>query len=311
MKKLIYVIFSLVIGINSFATLNTSVSVNKSQALIGDKVVVEIKAITTENKDISFELNLKDDDSFTASKPEKTTEQLPDNYTMVKLTFNIFPFKLEEINPGEVTIIQGDEKVSKVIPTIKVVSVFENGKEKQEINPIKGQLDIKPDYTHVYRYGLYFLIGIILLFISYFLIKKLLKKFKKKEEQEEDIILDPPCIEIKNMLSALLSSHLLKEGKVKEFFIELSEIGKRFLGRTFDFDYQFQTTEEIYSLMKEHVNMAEERQIKEFFQTCDLVKFAKVIPAQGGINATVNIVYKFVEMICERLSEKENKNVSI
>jgi len=310
MRKLV-VLTVIFCSLNLFAALNVSIGVSKQEANIGDKVTVEIKVVTKKKEEVSFSLSLKDDGSFETSKPEKTVEQLPDNYKLYKLTFNIFPFKLEEINPGQVEITQGDEKVKRDIPSIKVVSVFKQGGEKKEINPLKGQMDIKPDYSHLYKYGAYLLIALILLIILYFVIKKLINKYKNKEEKEEEVILDPPCVEVKHLLSSLLSSHLLKEGKVKEFFVELSEIGKRFLGRTFDFDYQFLTTEETFDLIKDNINMAEEKVIREFFEMCDLVKFAKVIPTQGEINATVNLAYKFVELICDRLQKEEEDNVQV
>jgi len=312
MKKLtLFFVFAMITTSNLFASLSTSVAVSKRTANLGDKITVEIKVITTETQEVSFQLDLLDDKSFNSSKPEKTIEKLPGNYTMAKLTFNIFPFKFEEIKPGTVTIIQGSEKVVKDIPTITVESIFKQGDEKKEINPLKGQIEIKPDYSHIYKLIVYIVIGLILLFGLYLLVKKLLKKYKNKEIEEEEIILDPPCDEVKQMLSQLLSSQLLKEGKVKEFFVQLSEIGKRFLGRSFDFDYQFLTTEETNDLVKGHINMAEERVVRDFFNMCDLVKFAKVIPSQGEINGNVNLCYKFVEMICTRINEKEENNVQI
>lgn len=310
MKKFILVAI-LTLSFNLFASLNTSVSVSKNEANLGDKVTVEIKAITNENKDITFELNLLDDKSFNVSEPKKSVENLPDNYKMTKLTFNIYPFEIKEIKPGKVKIIKGKEKIEKEIPTINVVSVFKSGNEKKEINPLKGQLDINPDYKHLYKYIAYTLIGIVILIIFIFLLKKYLKKIKNKEEVEEEIILDPPCDEVKKLLSSLLSSTLLKEGKVKEFFVELSEIAKRFLGRSFDFDYLYLTTEEVLSSVEKHVNMTEKMQLRDFFEQCDLVKFAKFIPEQGEINQTVNVLYKIVEMICERLKKEEEKNVQV
>jgi hypothetical protein len=311
MKKIIITVVLIFCSFNLFAALNVSVGISKQEANIGDKITVDVKAVTKTQEEVSFNLSLKDDDSFEVSKPEKTVEKLPDGYKLYKLSFNLFPFKLEEITPGEVVITQGDEKVKREIPKIKVVSVFNQDKKKDEINPLKGQMNIKPDYSHLYKYGAYILFALFLFVLLYFIIGKLIRKYKNKEEKEEEVILDPPCVEVKALLSSLLSSNLLKEGKVKEFFVELTETGKRFLGRTFDFDYQFLTTEETFYLIKNHINIGEEKVIREFFDMCDLVKFAKVIPTQGEINATVNLAYKFVELICERLEKEEEKNVQV
>ena len=89
----------------------------------------------------------------------------------------------------------------------------------------------------------------------------------------------PPYQTALEELAKLKNSGLLDEGKIKEFYITLTEIIRKYLGAVYSIDTLDKTTGEIYQELRQAV--ADKKAlvfIKDFFEACDLVKFAKYRP---------------------------------
>ncbi|BBB32285.1 hypothetical protein TTHT_0714 [Thermotomaculum hydrothermale] len=286
---------------------NITVSLTKYKCSIGDKITAEVKVVTDSKAKVEFDIEKNEDKDIVVENYKTETKKLPEDMKLTTLTFTVQSFKLGDISIGKVKVKVDGKEYEKEIPKITVQSILPENKKK--INPLKPQASIKPDYSYLKRYVKYALIAILILIILYFLLKKLIEKIKGREKkvEEKPEILESPCIEIKKLTSSLLGRTYLKEGRVKEFFVELSEIAKRFLGRVFDFDYESKTSEEIFELINGKVKIEEESLIKDFFEICDLVKFAKYLPEQSEINRTVNTLYQFADLICKRLKLEEEK----
>jgi hypothetical protein len=98
-------------------------------------------------------------------------------------------------------------------------------------------------------------------------------------------------------LKALCNSTLLKEGKVKEFYVRLSEILKKYIALRFRIDTLERTTGEILEEIKSVRFPAEaEKPVRDFFYDCDLVKFAKYDPKNGENEKIIGDAYRIVDM---------------
>ena len=97
-------------------------------------------------------------------------------------------------------------------------------------------------------------------------------------------------------LQRLLSSSLLEKGAVKEFYIELAEIIRRYLGRRFAIDTFERTSSEILdSLRMARAPVKAMAMVSEFLSACDLVKFAKHVPDRDETRRTVESAYRLVD----------------
>ncbi|MEK7476102.1 MAG: hypothetical protein AAB152_10800, partial [Candidatus Coatesbacteria bacterium] len=98
----------------------------------------------------------------------------------------------------------------------------------------------------------------------------------------------PPEEIAREALDALLASPLLEEGQVKLFYIQLGDILRRYLGDRFRISALDRTTAE---LLPELRGVAALRpllgDVRLFFDTCDLVKFAKHVPDRAEIDGDV------------------------
>ena len=97
-------------------------------------------------------------------------------------------------------------------------------------------------------------------------------------------------------LERLLASHLLHEGKVKEFHVELAEIIKRYLAGRFGIETLERTSEEVLEdLRRARVGTASTGLVREFLAESDLVKFARHFPQESEIRLTVDSAYRLVD----------------
>ena len=97
-------------------------------------------------------------------------------------------------------------------------------------------------------------------------------------------------------LQRLLSSGLLEEGRVKEFYIELAEIVKRYLTARFGVETFERTSSEILEALRAaRVPVRVTGAVGEFFGACDLVKFAKHLPRPDETRAAVEQAYRLVD----------------
>lgn len=83
-------------------------------------------------------------------------------------------------------------------------------------------------------------------------------------------------------LSALEKKDYIRKGQTKAYYIELSDIVRRYLENRFNIRAPEMTTEEFLIKVKEDSNLSLEHKslLRDFLTNCDLVKFAKYQPAE-------------------------------
>jgi hypothetical protein len=97
-------------------------------------------------------------------------------------------------------------------------------------------------------------------------------------------------------LERLLASDRLARGLVKEFYIELAEIVRRYLEARFGVDTFERTTGEILEALRAaRVSVKANAMTAEILQACDLVKFAKHRPGDDETRRAVEAAYRLVD----------------
>lgn len=126
-----------------------------------------------------------------------------------------------------------------------------------------------------------------------------LRWFRKRKHME-------PILDVKHQvpadewaftrLRALLDSDRLRRGEMKEFFIELSEIHKGYLNRRFQILTLERTTDEVIgSLRFARVGVNVVQGSRSLLSRCDLVKFARHVPAEETIRKLIDLAYRFID----------------
>jgi hypothetical protein len=163
--------------------------------------------------------------------------------------------------------------------------------------------DLKP-----YLYWIYLFVGIVLLLLSIYLF---LRKKNKAARAEKEVI--APYQEAIQKFTELDEKELWQNNQVKEYYVELTEIIRVYLGREVNVHTLEATTDEMIQLLtnqnkSKNIGISKEsiQQLEAFLQHADFVKFAKLRPAEGEIRGDRNIAASLVENV-QPILEKHNE----
>ena len=279
----------------SFLVADTQVSISTSASLatIGDRINLKILAKTSDDlQEIRLSTNQKDFEIIAEKDLEKRKEK---DYTVFEKNiiitffkigdFDIEPFKIDLVKDGKVI----ETKTTNSVP-ISVKSVLREA--DKDIKPIKELIDMKGNPFYILKYVIAFL---MIALIAVLIILWVKKRAKAKQPVEKPLL--PPVEEFETGIKKLWEQDLFAKGMIKQFFIQLTKIMKRFLYRKYDFNAEDSTTYEILYYLK---NKEREARILNnmghILDTSDLVKFAKYIPEA---NVPVDILARINEMIAE------------
>lgn len=165
------------------------------------------------------------------------------------------------------------------------------------LSAVEGLRDIKgPVYFPVNPLPLIVILCLIVVTGAFFLIRHILKRMKEKKE-EAAVEIRPPHEIAYEALETLEAKGLPSQGRIKEFYYELSLIIRHYIESRFDIKAPEMTTEEFLfalrgsgALSGTHKNL-----LKEFLDLCDMVKFAKYGPTQKETDDSFNAAKRFVD----------------
>jgi len=98
-------------------------------------------------------------------------------------------------------------------------------------------------------------------------------------------------------LEALRRENLLDKGLYKEFFTRVSDIARLYMENRFDIHAPHMTTDEFlyYLGITGHLNDAQKVSLKEFLNSCDMVKFAKYAPTTNEALRNFDLAKRLVD----------------
>ena len=298
MERFVY-IFTLFISVFTQAQKEIKIEADTNQAFIGDVINVKLQVYGNQNilwPDIEESIaplelqNLSSiDSSFTRSKNLYTQNITVQQFDTGNFVLPQLPF----------ISLDGDTSYSDsfafsflAVPLDTTNAVFDIKKPKKV--PFNFS-EAKP-----YIYGF---IGLIILII---LLYYLIRIFNKNNETVEEVVELIPCeIEAINALKNLEYQALCKKGLVKEHYVQLTDILRRYFDREYQIDTLESTTDEIVLLLKGvKLNKALLKDISKLLTEADLVKFAKNVPDNKANNAFMRKSYTIVEN-CHKIKEEE------
>jgi hypothetical protein len=155
--------------------------------------------------------------------------------------------------------------------------------KQDTLKDLKPQAEIEPDYKPFLFFLAAFASAAYLLYriVQYFKHRKKAPVFKAEKVRSADEI-------AREAIERLLARKLVEQGQFKQFYLELSEIIKRFLGSRLGVHSLERTTEEFTAdLRTVSIPSAQYRMIREFLEECDLVKFAKYRPGTEEVEQII------------------------
>ena len=160
----------------------------------------------------------------------------------------------------------------------------------ESLRDIKGPVLFPSNY--------YFLVIIILALLAGGTVA--LRRFlKAKKEESEKLPVDPrmPWEIAYDQFDELEKSSFLDDGQFKTYYSQLSGIIRQYFENQFNIKAPEMTTEEfLWSLDKSHhLTSSQNDTLKQFLNSCDIVKFAKYIPHIEEGKESIQLARKLVE----------------
>lgn len=287
MKKITYILFSLVMlqGTFSAAANNTLINAKMDSTLLlmGKKTAIHVEVVQNKGQK-GFFVNEGVD---TLNAFVEVSERLQADTT---------DLGNDRIQINRDIIVQSFDSGMYVIPAFKYVigkDTFKSNELTLKVLPVKVDSlpnihDLKPvaeppfffsDYLPEFLVKYWWLIILVLVLIAagiyaYF------KWFKKGElplRKKEKVI--PPYDEAIMKLTQLKSEHLWEAGQEKEYFTRLTDILRNYIDRRFEINAMEMTSSQIIDVLrKNEETMPVNEQLSKILEMADFVKFAKMRP---------------------------------
>ncbi len=180
---------------------------------------------------------------------------------------------------------------------------------KQKMYPIKAIVN-EPYTFDDYKSYLWWILGILALLgiILYFI-------FRKKETQEEIEARIPPYQLAISKLNRLDEKQLWQKNKIKQYYVELTDIVRTYIERELKVPALESTTDELMETLTDFntsssLNIPSEtiQRLQKLLQESDLVKFAKYIPLSNEIELHRNDAGEIIEVLHPKI-EIEDETV--
>jgi len=157
--------------------------------------------------------------------------------------------------------------------------------------------DIKPPVYFPFNYKLLIVIVSILFLLGICYLAVFIFKKKNKKQTIISIPTKPAHQKAYEALNALRVRNLPLNGKVKEYYYQLSIIIRRYVEDRFSLKAPDMTTGEFLFSIRDSKILKKEYQdiLKEFLNLCDIVKFAKYGPTEEEIEKSFDVAVKFVD----------------
>ena len=288
--KFVFVLwFLLIFAVNGF-TFEQDFN-PKENLTVGDRAVLSIKAdgltIDTIDKDRLKESNFGDFELLDIQSNQNGG---------VDLILSAFKAgKVELLSTDIYYTIDNQYKFIKTTALpIEIKSVLDPQKPSQDIKDIKGIIAVPHSLSWYLKIVL---IIILIALIIFFIIGYIVKHKRYKPTKEEIILAIPPREYAIQQLNELKNKNLVEKGHIKDYYDTLSDIFRYYVSRVYKVDGLEKTTKELFSLLKDKMDVENNRELRSFLVNCDFVKFAKVIPSQEDTQKDFEQAKNFIEKV--------------
>jgi hypothetical protein len=159
----------------------------------------------------------------------------------------------------------------------------------------KAPFGLKELFYYTRKNAFYILGTVFLGFMIWYLIRFFRKRRAADVRGLNGKPVEPPEVIALRGLEKLKDEKPWLKGRVKMYYVDLSEILRRYIEDRYEIMAMEQTTDEIMSVLKSPVcNTAHHALLAGILQLADLVKFAKVVPGERESATQVELAIEFV-----------------
>jgi hypothetical protein len=290
--------FALISQATEESLISVESHVDRATITIGDRILYTLmvksdSAVKLEPLALGSNLGAFEVKDYKIHDPEKTKDgKIINKSEYIITTFTTGEYVIPPITVNY-TDLSGEKKQIQSEPLfILVKSVGATESDKEDIRGLKLPIEIKGGY---WAYLLILPILAVLGAFGFLYYRQRTKAVALPKIPEE---LKRPAWEVALLeLENLKSSDVLERKEIKKYYIILSDIIRKYLGRRYQITALDRTTQEVRVEMKK-VKVEGEVMglVHGFLCSCDLVKFAKYIPSKEEIEKDWNEAFTIVNM---------------
>ena len=276
--------------------------------MIGDQTAMHLSVTQEANERVEmpvFGETLQDGIEIVDRSAVDTTT-LPDGRLQLSQELTLTSFKDSLFAVAPIAVVSGGDTFFTDPMALNVIQPF-------EVDSSLAITDIKDiEKAPIYWWGIIrwilLALAIIGLFVgAYYGVLWYRKHFLKEEEVIEPELLRPADEVALEKLDEIKAQKIWKDGKVKEYQTELTDVVREYIGRRFDVQSTEKTSDETLRAMKPLIDKELFAKLSKMLQLADLVKFAKWHTTPDENEQALSTAYEFVNETKEVPSTKEEE----
>jgi len=285
-----------------------SASIDSTMLMLGDQTAMHLAVTQEAGERVEWPVfgeTLQDGIEIVDRSMVDTTV-LPDGRVQLNqdLTLTSFKDSLFAIQP--VVFTSGEDSFWTEPMALNVIQPF-------EVDSALAITDIKDiERAPIWWWGIIrwvlLAIGLLLLAVGLYYLWQWYQRNRKPEEEAINPELLRPADEVAlEKLDEIKAQKIWKDGKVKEYQTELTDVVREYIGRRFDVHSTEKTSDETLQAMKPLIDKDLYGRLKNMLQLADLVKFAKWHTTPDENEQGLTAAYDFVNetKIVESQKSKE------
>ena len=273
--------------------------------MIGDQTAMHLSVTQEANERVEmpvFGETLQDGIEIVDRSAVDTTT-LPDGRLQLSQDLTLTSFKDSLFAVAPIAVVSGEDTFWTEPMALNVIQPF-------EVDSSLAITDIKDiEKAPIYWWGIIrwilLVLAVIGLFVgAYYGVLWYRKHFLKEEEVIEPELLRPADEVALEKLDEIKAQKIWKDGKVKEYQTELTDVVREYIGRRFDVQSTEKTSDETLRAMKPLIDKELFSKLSKMLQLADLVKFAKWHTTPDENEQALSTAYEFVNETREVINDE-------
>ena len=291
--------------INLLLAIVVSASIDSTMLMLGDQTDLHLSVTHEASEQVQMPVygEMLQEGIEIVDRSAIDTTALPDGRVQMTqdLTLTSFKDSLFAIQPLYVT--SGEDTFWTEPMALNVIQPF-------EVDSSLAITDIKDiEKAPIWWWGIFrwvlLALGCVLLAVGGYYLWRWYRKHRKPEEETIDPELLRPADEVAlEKLDEIKAQKIWKDGKVKEYQTELTDVVREYIGRRFDVHSTEKTSDETLQEMKSKVDKDLYTRLKNMLQLADLVKFAKWHTTPDENETALITAYDFVNETKEVVTDE-------
>lgn len=297
--------------INILLAIVVSASIDSTMLMLGDQTDLHLQVTHEASEQVllpAFGESLQDGIEI-VDKSAVDTVKLSDGRTQLTQTLTLTSFKDSLFAIEPIAVTSGEDTFWTDPLALNVVQPF-------EVDSSLAITDIKDiERAPIWWWGIIrwilLAIGVFgLIYLAFWLWNKYHKAYEAEEPVDPELLRPADEVALEK-LDEIKAAKIWKDGKVKEYQTELTDVVREYIGRRFEVHSTEKTSDETLREMKPLIDKDLYARLKSMLQLADLVKFAKWHTTPDENEQALTTAYDFVNetKIVEVENVKEEEEV--